>query len=249
MSLFRKQALDAVGDAADRGGILRIVPLHVAGFYLVLAALAAIGIGLLVEGRARVVARGRGVVLPSQGVVSLRAPVTGRVGRVVAGEGAPVHRGDALLVLEPSLDVVRAPADGTLEDTEIAEGTLVREGDRLGTLVPDRGELVAYMAVAERDRGGLDVGKTVRLQFDAETQSPIDGRVRRVRDGLLTAAWRERLRGIDRMPEGALILVEISLPRAASRDGRIRRGMVFAGETVLREQRLISLIFAPRDSR
>ena len=247
MSIFRKQAVDAYVDSDDRGDILGIVPLRLGALFAACVALAVAGVFLLLQGHARVIVRGRGVVLPVDGVVALRAPASGRLERALVHEGAEARRDELLFEVGSARIQVRAPVTGTIEDVAFAAGGTVREGETLATLVPSSTELRAYMLASQRHLGDLHAGRPVRLRFDAQGLPEITGTIRHTRDGLLSSTWRERFAAIDGAPVGATTLVEISLPDSRGAASGIRRGMAFTAELVVREQRLISLLFAPRD--
>ena len=72
------------------------------------------------------------------------------------------------------------------------------------------------------------------------------GRLKRVGSDLISDTWRRALEPALGALRGDLVLAEVALeslpPRAK---GSWQNGMVFSGEVVLREQRIITLIFKP----
>jgi biotin carboxyl carrier protein len=74
----------------------------------------------------------------SQGSLSLRAQIPGRVTRVWVGEGALVEQGERLLAIEAMKmeNEIRAPRAGIVEALALEEGHLVELNQELLTIAP-----------------------------------------------------------------------------------------------------------------
>ena len=149
-------------------------------------------------------------------------------------------------VLQSAVDRSRIafPVEAAVDDLAVGPGSEVHEGDVLATLQPVGARLVGYLALPERYRSELTVGRPVRLKFDALPYEDVGvgaGTVTHVIDALPAGVKTDA-------PESSGVFAEIdvtSMPGGASRP---RRGMTFTGEVFSRSARMSSFLFGAPDT-
>ena len=139
---------------------------------------------------------------------------------------------------------VTAPIDGVVARIDVVPGDSVRDGDVVAAVARPSVKLVGSMQLPEARRTELEVGRGVRLVFDAfpvEKFGTGHGRVLRLSttrgDAPATAAEKTKDTG------SITADVEIeSLPRGVA---RLEPGMTFAGHVDTNRIRLVSFLLPP----
>ena len=248
VSLFREQAVRQYNDPDQRGGVLRSSPPSGVRVFVPLAILFVLAVVVASVQKVNVTARGRGVIQPAAGVVVVRAPQAGRISASDIVAGRVVEAGTLLFTVTAGLSQidVSAPVAGTVDAWRVQPGTLVDAGAPMARIVPSDTALVAVLAIPAQHRSALSEGSVVRLRLDeypAATAGFGSARVARV-------AGEPMMRGLDEpllasAAQGPHYVVELTLesmpPQAQA---AFRSGMTFTGEVVLREKRIIELLFA-----
>lgn len=241
--IFRERAIKAYVDPERRTPLLPLARPRAGRFLLVVAILTVAALVASAFFRVHLVARGRGVVRPRAGVVTVRARAAGTVHDVRAAPGDRVAAGDPLLSV--STGPVRAPQAGTLDVVAVHAGEEVLAGAVLARIVPE-GEEVGYLAIPIRFRASLAVDQPVRLSIDeypSDEMGFAHGRVARIGADLLTEDLGVRpARGDD----GPWVLVEVALDRVPPRSGgTFRNGMTFEGVIPLRTRPVLAILLPP----
>lgn len=253
-----------------RGGLLSVTPPWVLGLYLGLIAAVALGIAIAGWGRVRVYSRGRGIIRPNERVLVVRSPMVGTVKAAGLRPGVFTGTGDLLLEFEdydvradPAIQgeeyarlvalrrerlKLRVPREGILDYLAVREGDWVEEGQVVARVVPVGARLIGYMALREQDRPYLRLGQIVRLKFDAYPYQEMGigiGKVTRIAEDLVSPESKAELQPLD-VPASSVV-VEVSVdtlpPRATP--AQLQNGMLFYGEVVLRERRILALLMKP----
>jgi hypothetical protein len=245
--VFRERAIKAYVDPDARTPLLPLARPRAAGFLLAVALLTLGGLALSAFLRVHVVARGRGVIRPRAGVLTVRAPRSGVVHDLAARPGELLSDGATLLSLgEP----VVVPHGGVLDVLSVHDGEYVVEGSVLARVVP-AGDEVGFVAVPARFRSSLHVDQSVRVSIDEYPSDEMGfarGRVSRIGADLLSQellAEELSLSGLD-AHEGPWVLVELALDRPPPRSsGGFRNGMTIDGVIPLRTRPVLAVLFPP----
>lgn len=242
-SIFRERAVKAYQDPDSRGSLLRLAPPSIVWLLGALAALTVLAIVTAALTRVRVVASGRGILRPREGIVILRAAEAGSIGAVQVALGQQLEAGAVLLTMERP---VLAPVGGVVDALPVHSGERVAAGTALVKLVPNRGARAGFLAIPARFRSQLRVGQTVRLRFDEEGSAGgmlRQGRIARVSADVLTPELASAYLAEHRDTDPPSFLVEVALEDATA--ASLLNGMPFEGQVILREQRALTLLFAP----
>ena len=226
--LFRSQAVRSNLDPDERGGLLRARPTSGWLAFVVLAAVLVIALGIGVTQRAPVALRGRGVIGPDRRPVVVRAPIAGVVSGELPAVGGQVTAGETLVVAgEP----VTAPIDGAISQWLVQTGDSVRAGDELVHIAPKGTRLIGRLTLPARERGRIVIGAPVllRLGDSPDDDSPGSAQVLSVMES-----------GTD-----GELSVELQLTSPPAGVDAFRARMAFTGELVLRQERLLVLLFPP----
>lgn len=245
--VFRERAIKAYVDPDARTPLLPLARPRAAGFLLAVALLTLGGLVLSAFLRVHLVARGRGVIRPRAGVITVRAPRSGTVSRVDVHPGDVLADGATLLRMD---EPVVVPHGGVLDMLAVHDGEHVMEGTVLARVVPE-GDEIGYVVIPARFRSSLHVEQTVRLSIDEYPSDEMGfarGRVGRIGADLLTDARIIEELGVP-LPdarEGPWILVEVALDRPPPRaSGGFRNGMAFDGVIPLRTRPVLGILFPP----
>ena len=245
--IFRERAIKAYVDPDARTPLLPLARPRAAAFLVAVALLTLGGLVASAFLRVHLVARGRGVIRPAAGVLTVRAPRNGTVRGLAARPGDALAEGATLLVLgEP----VVVPHGGVLDMLAVHEGEHVMEGTVLARVVPE-GEETGHVAIPARFRASLHVEQTVRLSIDEYPSDEMGfarGHVRRIGADLLTDEQVTEELGLpaSEASEGPWVLVEVALDRAPPRaSGGFRNGMAFDGVIPLRTRPVLGILFPP----
>jgi len=147
--------------------------------------------------------------------------------------------------------VVSSPSAGLVDALAVKPGDRVAVGAALAKVVPQGGRFVGRMTLAGRHRAQIDAGGEVRLRFDAYPSDESGfgkATIARISDDPMTSDIADPLlaslatRG-DAQPAYVIELTLDSMPPRA--EAEFQNGMSFTGEVVLREQRIITLLFPP----
>jgi multidrug efflux pump subunit AcrA (membrane-fusion protein) len=247
--LFREQATDAYADPVVKGGILQVAPPWALAFYVGLMAVALVGFGVVIFGKAETTVDARGVVRPEGGLLLVVAPGAGVVATLCDCEGAVREAGDTLALLDGDRQArvaVLAPLRAVIAEVRVRRGERVREGDVICTLIPAEAELVGYLAVPEKQRPRLRLGGRVRIKLDGYPYQEAgigEGRIRRIGLEWLSEAWERQLQPGAAAGQERSVLVMISLDRLPpGARGSYQNGMQFTGEILLGRQRIARLL-------
>jgi hypothetical protein len=200
--------------------------------FAALGGLFAVAVVIAFACKVQLSAGGRGVVERAPRPVSVRAAAAGVVRSLSIGAGQAVRTGSTLLATDAG--PILAPIDGTIESLEAPIGESLRAGDLVARLSPAGAKLVGRLVLPSRQRARVRVGDAVRLSLD---EYPPDeagvgaGHVAWIVDGAEPGTFAVEV-ALDRMPAGA-------------GDEQFRAGMTFAGEVVLREERIAAVLFPP----
>ena len=133
--------------------------------------------------------------------------------------------------------VVTAPIDGVVARIDVVPGDSIREGEVVAAVARPGVKLVGSMQLPEARRTDLEVGRGVRLAFDAfpvEKFGPGRGRILR-----LSSTVTDKT---DRAKDAESITAEVeieSLPRGVT---QLEPGMTFTGHVDTPTVRLVSLL-------
>lgn len=268
--LFRPQAVEHYRSGDVSGGLLRVTPPWLVALFgtVLTVVLIALAVVLLVD--VRIYSEGRGIVRPREHVLVVRASIAGMVAAVEVAEGTQVEPGDVLLrfddvALRSDPDYasvpapvrqaqaerleVRAATAGVVDRVAVRSGDVVAVGSELARVVPSSNDLIGRLWLPERDWPYLRPGESVQLRFDSypyEEMGVGRGHITRVGEDLAPAAPEDI--GIEAPAlDQRRVMVEVAIdalpPRAEP--ALLRNGMLFTGEVVLREQRIVVLLLRP----
>jgi multidrug resistance efflux pump len=172
------------------------------------------------------------------------------VSRLRADLARAQARRDGLLVQLDQLRIV-APQAGYVEGVVLRPGDGVEAGQIVAEVSPTRGSLEAVSFIPERDRAFLRVGTRVRLEVD-QLPMPEFGtllaRVTRVSSDLAPGHETRTALGGQQELVGPSYRVDLALVddrQLARLKPYVRPGMLVRARFVLREQRIITLVFDP----
>ena len=144
---------------------------------------------------------------------------------------------------------VTAPIAGTIEGVVVQRGDVVHAGQTLARLMPDAAALHVVAFLPERDRAFVHPGTVARLELDQYPYAEfgtVAARVTRLGADLASSyEVREAFGDSAAEDAGALVRVEMDVPREQLRALPIRPGMMLNVRLTLRRQRVLSLLFAP----
>jgi multidrug efflux pump subunit AcrA (membrane-fusion protein) len=136
---------------------------------------------------------------------------------------------------------VTAPIDGVVARIDVVPGDSIRDGDVVAAVARPGVKLVGSIQLPEARRTELEVGRGVRLVFDAfpvEKFGTGHGRILR-----LSSAGGDATRtGTDKWKEAESIIAEVeieSLPRGVA---QVEPGMTFTGHVDTNKIRLVSFL-------
>lgn len=271
--MFRPQAVEHHRSGEVSGGLLEVTPPWLVGLFGTLLAIMLLALAVVFLVDVRIYSEGRGIVRPRERVLVVRAPIGGVVAQVQAEEGGWVEQGDLILrfddvTLRSDPEYVEAPeavrqvqrerlevraaTTGVLDRLDVRAGDVVDGGAVLARIVPstDRNQLIGRLWLPERDWPYLRVGEPVQLRFDGypwEEMGVGRGRITRVAEDLAPAGADDGGQEAAPVFDQRRVMVEVEIdslpPRAES--ARLRNGMLFTGEVVLREQRIAVLLLRP----
>lgn len=151
---------------------------------------------------------------------------------------------------------VRLPNNGTISHIHVAPGQRVQGGEVLSTFLPNSSRLVVHVALSEAHRAGVEIGRPVRLRFDAcpyQEHGVGEGKVTR----LLDLDTDDERRGAPHDANGAgggnvatgfVAEVEVSkLP--AGYCSKLKPGMALTADVFVRRQSIAALFFRPLGER
>ena len=244
--VFRERAIKAYQDPDTRGPLIQLAPPSVTRLLVVLGLVCALAIVASAFTHVQIMARGRGIVRPANGIVMLRAPAAATATGVTVVAGQHVEAGE--VVFHAGVPIV-SPVAGIVDSLVVHEGDFVPQGTAMAKVIPTSGDLVGYLLVESRDRSSLAVGQEVRLSLDEYPSAEMGfarGRVARISEDLVTRelASSYMIDGAAEMPPS--FLVEVALDRMPARaSGGFRNGMSFEGIVPVRRQRVLTLLIKP----
>ncbi len=170
---------------------------------------------------------------------SRRDPAMRQVGSARATLAVQVRAFEQALHLHSRSQQVLSPADGIAHKVAVSgAGELLSAGQTLLEIIPDGGELIAEVQVANRDIGELSVGMPVQMKVEALPYHDF---------GTLPGRIREIPPDATRDPQGgpATYLIRVALDRTALDAGQGARpvmlGMVLLAEVEIRHRTLLEL--------
>ncbi len=247
MQPFRKRAIKAYLDRDARGVLLQIAPPALSRLLLSIAIVFVVAVVTSAFVRAKITARGRGVVRPADGVVIVRAPAEGVVRSIEASVGQQVRAGDVLLRLDTP---VFAPVAGVIDALPVHRDDYVTVGKPIVKIVPSNRELIGYLALSWRYRAHLSIGQPIRLAFDEYPSSEMgfgEGRIIRISEDVITPELASAYLVENDASQGPRFLVQVALERLppGATKGPLHNGMPFEGVVPVREQRVLTLLLRP----
>jgi multidrug efflux pump subunit AcrA (membrane-fusion protein) len=157
---------------------------------------------------------------------------------------------------------VRLPGDGMLTHVAVVPGQRVQGGEVVATFLPNTARLVVHAELAETHRAGVDLGRPVRLRFDAcpyQENGVGEGRVTKVLDNAEDEPHGEHRAaggggggggggGTTAGAKGFVAEIEVDkLPSGYC--STLRPGMDLTADIFVRTQRIAGLFFRPLSER
>jgi hypothetical protein len=187
-------------------------------------------------------------------VVVLRQAGQQERANVLAAANADLERAMARARAErapaASATTIDAPVSGVVDALSIDVGDVLTAGVVVAKVVPDTSEQVGYMAIEGKHRAQLGPGRKVRLKLDEHPSEEAgfgSASVRRISSDAIDPALSDPLLAATAAdPSVPMYQLELELEAMPTRaDGEFVNGMTFTGEVVLRQQRIIALLFPP----